>query len=313
MLEPAETDYLNPATCLRLMEWRRRAWNWHGDLFRYTTPSYGPNLFAGFAGGKPRFGATTVWHEPLITSLDESERIHFDEDLPYWKHYLNMVDYFCEACRGVRHLGMTDFGGPADVISVLMPIETFVLSAYDQPDRMRELALRIAQEMNHAFDLVYKKISKVNDGSVNWMPVWADGPMGTVQDDIAILFSPQLYADVFLPAVRVIAGNTERTVLHWHDGCSPHLDNILELKELDVIQYGHDPNTGDYRDKLADMKKIQKAGKHLFIGCITPDEAKYFLQNLDPRGLLMIINTRDDQQSRQVLDALPQWTAQGIH
>ncbi|NQU63876.1 MAG: hypothetical protein HQ517_06280, partial [SAR324 cluster bacterium] len=70
MIEASEEKYLNPEKFYELSRWRRTGCNWHSNLFQYLLPSYGPNVFVGFCGGKPVFGADTVWHDPVISSLD---------------------------------------------------------------------------------------------------------------------------------------------------------------------------------------------------------------------------------------------------
>ncbi|MHB9132230.1 MAG: hypothetical protein ACYDBB_14240 [Armatimonadota bacterium] len=309
MLEERDDKYLDPKRLFELNLWRRTPWNWHADLFKYTIPSYGPNVFTGFCGGRPVFGADTVWHEPVIDSLDEADRIHFDEDNHYWKLHLETAAYFVDRCAGELQLGTTDFGGPTDWISALMGTENFLLAVIEQPERMRDFALRLAEECNHAFDIVYPILSAKNDGIANWMPCWSDRCMGTVQDDMAINFSPEMYAEVFLPAIRCMAAHTEHTVLHWHSGCAHHLDNILTVDEIDLIQYGHDPNSPPFPDDLPYMQKIQAAGKHLFISCVEAKDAEFFISNLDPRGLMMIIDTESDEASARMADDVACWTA----
>jgi hypothetical protein len=308
MLEASSDKYLNPVKYFELSWWRRTSWNWYADLFKYLLPSYGPNVFVGFCGGRPEFGRDTVWHEPVITDLDESEKIHFDEDNCCWKIHLETVKYFSEYLAGVAHLGITDLGGPADWISTLMGTENFLIATAEQPDKMREFALRLASECNRAYDLLYPLITADNDGIVNWMPVWSDRRLGTVQDDIAINFSPEMYRDIFLPALQTMAAHTEHTVLHWHDGCAQHIDTLLAVKEIDLFHLGHDPNSPPFRKLLPDMKKIQAAGKNLFISCVEADDVEYFLSNLDPRGLMMIINTKTDKDSQRMEDDVNVWT-----
>jgi hypothetical protein len=310
MLEASADKYLVPEKFYRLACWRRSGWNWHADLFQYLVPSYGPNIFAGFCGGRPQFGRDTVWHEPVIESLDEADRIHFDEDNKWWKAHLETTAYFSKQCAGKRLLAMTDFGGPADWISVLMGAENFMLGVIEEPDRMRDFALRLAGECNRAFDLISPLINKFNDGMVNWMPCWSDRRLGTVQDDIAVNLSPELYNEVFVPALRIMAGHTAHTVLHWHDGAQQHLDNLMKIDEIDLVQYGHDPNSPSFRNGLENMRKIQSAGKRLFISCVEAVDAEFFISNLDPNGLMMIINTPSDEASRKMCDNVRTWTQQ---
>jgi len=311
MLEESAEKYLNPAKFFALTAWRRTAWNWHADLLKYVIPSYGPNVFIGFCGAQPVFGRDTVWHVPLIASLDEADRVHFAEDNPYWRTHLETVAFFSAHCAGNVQFGMTDFGGPTDWISAVMGTENFLIATIERPDAMRDFALRLAEECTRAFDLVYPLVTAANDGATNWMPCWSDRRMGTVQDDMAINFSPAMYRDVFLPAVRLMAAHTEHTVLHWHDGCAHHLENLLAVDEIDLIQFGHDPNSPPFRRELPYMRRIQAAGKCLFISCVESEDAEFFISHLDPRGLTMIIDTVDDEASRRMQDDVAAWVAQG--
>jgi len=304
----SENDYLNPEKLLQMKQDRRSGWQWHYDLFLYEIPSYGPNVFIGFCGAKVSFGNNTAWHEPAISSLDEADKVHFEENNFYWKRTLEIVDYFIEKCKGRKQIGMSDFGGPADWIASVMGTENFLVESIQQPDRMRDFALRLARESRKAFDTVYAKIRRQNDGVVNWMPVWNEISLSTAQDDIAVNLSPDLYKKVFLPALKEMALQGKSCVLHWHDACRHHLDNLLEIKELEVIQYGHDPTTGDFKEHIGSMQKIQKAGKILFITCVEAKDVEFFVNNLDPRGLAMIINTADAEGSKRMADRIPRLT-----
>ena len=308
MVEATEEKYCRPEKLYALQQWRRTSWQWHTDLFKYNIPSYGPNVFAGFCGARPVFGAHTVWHEPIISSLDEADRVHFDENNRYWKIHLETVAYLADRYAGEQLFGITDFGGPTDWLATLMGTEAFLLESIERPDAMRALALRLAEEANHAYDLVYPIVARRQDGVVNWMPIWSDQRLGTVQDDMAINLSPRLYADVFLPAVERMADHTEHTVLHWHDGAPQHLPALLKIDAIDLIQYGHDPNSPAFREKLPDMQAIQRAGKRLFISCVQAQDAQFFIQHLDPRGLMMIINTDNNEASKQMAADVGFWT-----
>ena len=307
MVEVSDEKYLDPEKFHKLLRWRRTAWNWHADLFQYLLPSYGPNVFTGFCGGKPVFGADTVWHEPVISSLDEADTIHFDEDNYYWKKHLETVAYFSERCAGEQLLGMTDLGGPTDWIATLMGTEHFLFACMEEPGKMHDFALRLAHECNRAFDILHPLITARNDGAVIHLPVWSCGRLGIIQDDMAMNLSPRMYKDIFLPALVAQAAHTEHTALHWHDASGYHLDTLLDVDEIDLIQYGHDPNTGPVRSKINAMQAIQSAGKALFIGCEDPRDVPFFIDNLKPDKLIILIYTANDDESRKMEDLVKTW------
>lgn len=312
MAAASETKYLDPEKLYQLKKWRRSFWNWHADLFKYETPSYGPNIFIGFCGAKVAFGADTVWHDPVIGSVTEFPQIHFDQGNPYWRALLESIDYGIKNTSGKMLFGLPDFGGPADWISAVMGTENFLLACVEKPEQVSAFALRLAEECLQAFDLTYKIISRANDGSVNWMPVWSAECLGTVQDDMAINFSPKMYTDIFRPAIKKLSGHTKKTVLHWHDGCRQHIDWLLAEKDIDLIQFGHDPNTGSFRDQIDHMRSIQNADKKLFISCVAAADAEFFIDRLDPHGLMMIINTDSDAASAKMVHNVKKWTGQRL-
>ena len=135
--------------------------------------------------------------------------------------------------------------------------------------------------------------------------------MGTVQDDMAINFSPAMYQEVFMPAIRLMAAHTEHTVLHWHDGAAQHLDNLLKVDEIDLVQFGHDPNSPPYLELLPLMQRIQTWARCFSSGSEKP-RAENFLMNLDPRGLYMIIETTDDEATLRMEEKVRQLTLQRL-
>ena len=309
MLEAGESKYLDPEKLYRLKRWRRSAWNHHADLFRYEVPTPGPNMFSGYCGGRLVYGADTVWQEPVLASLDEAEKIHFDEDNRHWRALLESIAYHRQNLSGRHFLGMPDMGGPTDWISCLMGAEPFLIACAEEPDRMRDFALRLAGECKRAFALAAALIRPLHDGSANWMPVWHAGTVGTLQDDMAVNFSPSLYTEVFLPALRVLAEPADAAVLHWHDACSQHVETMSNEPSIDMVQYGHDPNTGPFRDRVEAMRRFQAAGKKLMISCVEAEDVEFFMERLDPRGLTMIVNTAGDEASRRMEDNLRRCTA----
>ncbi len=313
MLEATPEKYLNPEKYYEYVTWLTKGhWNWHADLFQYTFANYGAGLFTLFCGAKPHFGEDSVWFDPIISSLDEAEKIHFDPDTnPYWKIHRETLAYLAEKCRGVEILSLSNAGGgPCDWISTCMGTENFIMATVDQPDKMRDLAIRLTEEYLQIFPEVFALVGRYNDGMANWFPIWNDGPLVDTSDDMSIIIDPRRYAEVFLPAQRLLCRQTQRPVLHWHDGAAFHLDALLTLENLDFIQLGHDPNSGPFTGQCAMMQKIQRAGKKLFISCVEANEVEYFINHLDPRGLAMIINTESDEASKRMQDDVVRWTRQ---
>lgn len=306
MARPTEDDFLSPERFYHRQLWLRSSWNHHGDLYPYAGTGWGPNMFAGFIGAPVVFGERTVWHEPVIEPIDRADRLHFNPDGTRWRQHLRVVDWFAEHVVPHRPVAVTDFGGPADWLSVCMGTEAMLMACATEPEAVHDVACRLARECCGAFDVVAGKLMSRGDGMVNWMPVWCDRAMMTVQDDIAVTLSPGMYRDVFGDAVDILAAHAPACTLHWHDAAAPQAEVLLDVEAIDVVQFGHDPDQVDFRRHLPTMQRIQGAGKRLFISCVEHRDVDFFLDELDHAGLMMIVNTPDDESSRAMVDHIAQ-------
>jgi len=307
----AERKYLDPDLFFRLVDARRGEWHWHGDLFQYRIPSFAPNSLAMYCGARVVFGAT-IWQGPVIERIEDADRVRFDPENRFWRNHLEAVDCFIERCRGREPLGMTDFGGPADWIGTLMGTSNLCLAVAENPDAVRDFALRLADVFRDLWDIVYARVAPHFDGTCNWLPMWGPGRLGVVQDDLSILFSPAVYREVFIPAIRRMASHFEKTLFHFHNGCIHQLDNLLAVPEISAIQFGMDPAMPPIVSYEAALRRTQEAGKGLFIGVLEPADVRPLIERLDPRNLLLLTTAPDDDTSRRLVADSTAWTQERV-
>jgi len=78
-----------------------------------------------------------------------------------------------------------------------------------------------------------------------------------------------------------------------------HLDMILSVKDIDVIQWTCVSGQPKPSANIEALQKIQKAGKGLVI--IPPhDEIEFLLNNLSPRGLHLLIHAKNREQAEAI-------------
>ncbi|MDD5706148.1 MAG: hypothetical protein PHR35_09500 [Kiritimatiellae bacterium] len=300
-----ESDWTTYDRFRQRREWGKAQWNWHTDLFQYTTPSaFGPMSFLAFCCVQPVFDNNTVWYNPAIRSLDQADAIHFDPDSRYWRLFLELLEACVDDCAGKQQIAIPVDGSPLDWIAHALGTENMLFAVIEQPEALHRFAMRLATEYLQAYDSFYPLLTSRNDGVCNWLPVWSDRPLISLQDDLAINVSPQAYQDIFLPALRRMAAHAERASLHWHDGARQHSDWIAAVPEIDLVQWGHDPASPPFRAALPHMQKLQAAGKRLFISCVAAEDAAFFLDNLEPGGLIMIVDAADDAESLRLEQTL---------
>ncbi|MCM8769237.1 MAG: hypothetical protein NC911_06125 [Candidatus Omnitrophica bacterium] len=307
-----EKKYRNPDLFFKLIDYRRSLWQWHGDLFHYRIPSYAPNSLPLYLGSRVYFG-TSVWQEPLLKSIEESDKINFESSNTFWQEHLETVDYFIEKCQGIELLGMTDFGGPMDWLGCFLGPEQLCLDVRSHPEKVQSFANRLGEIFCQLWDIVYGKISSHFDGSCNWLPMWAEGRLAVLQDDLAILLSPEIYRDVFGPVIRKIARHFEKVLFHFHSGALHQLDNLISIPEIEVIHFGIDPNAYPITSYLPHLSRIQAAGKGLFISVLAPADVPALIKGLDPRRMLLLVTAPDEESSRKLLEDSVIWTQRRVN
>jgi hypothetical protein len=122
-------------------------------------------------------------------------------------------------------------------------------------------------------------------------------------DDCMTQMSPQMYADVFFPAIEKFheETNPDRTLLHFHNAAGAYADVLAERGLFDAVQWGIDPNHPVLED-LDRLKRLQAAGVRLFIGVLDVEEAETLLEELAPKGLLLLVDAPDLESARGLLE-----------
>ncbi len=101
-----------------------------------------------------------------------------------------------------------------------------------------------------------------------------------------------------IPAIEYEVNHLKHCVYHY-DGKEAlgHLDDILAIKGIDVIQWvpgSGNPRSIEWMDLL---KRIQKAGKGLWIYDWSAEEIKQHFKELKPEGLLFQVTAGSAEEA----------------
>jgi hypothetical protein len=108
------------------------------------------------------------------------------------------------------------------------------------------------------------------------------------------MISREHFNEYFLPSIEEQTRMVARTIYHLDGpGAIKHMDALLGIPRLTGIQWVQGAGGGSMLDYLPLLKRIQKAGKLVFVSCLKR-EVERLWQELDPRGLYIVV---DDCQS----------------
>lgn len=133
--------------------------------------------------------------------------------------------------------------------------------------------------------------------------IYCEGKSAVVQCDFPRMISPGRFSRYVLPSLTQEASYLDHCVYHY-DGpkALAHIDAVLGIKEIDCIQWvpgDGQPRTIEWMDLL---KKIQAAGKSLWIYDWTPDEIKMHFKELELNKVAFSVYASSQDEADALLD-----------
>jgi hypothetical protein len=199
----------------------------------------------------------------------------FDRPLPEVSRPCRQLDFILDMI-GRNHgafgfdviLGANPMIDPLSTLSMMLGSDEFCLSLIDRPEDVKRWAGRLGELYRKAVEgwrTARAAFGRRED--FNWTGAWAPGDMDTLESDVSVMLSPEMFRDFALPEAEYEASFFDYTL--WHldgSGQFKHLDDILAIPNLHGIQYVDEKR----RDPIifADVwEKILRKGKSIIFSC----------------------------------------------
>lgn len=236
-----------------------------GDAFPYfNLDCFGPGIVAAFLGAQLSNSTGSVWfHSEKILPIDE---LHFKYDSN--NIWLNRIKEFCAAAmkrwQGQVLIGMPDLGGILDVLAVFRTTDNLLMDLYDEPEEVSRLCLEISNLWHRFYNEINEVLQPINPGYSDWSKIYSDKPMYIPQSDFAYMISPMMFDKFSKPDIIDTCEKIPNTIYHLDGiGNLAHLDSLLEIDNLNAVQWipgAGQPNQGNWPEVY---KKIKGAGKNI--------------------------------------------------
>lgn len=263
-----------------------------GDAFPAFVPNVGPELAATLLGCELTFTETTNWTEPVVQTIEQWDAIvgrPLNFDNPYWRAIERMTDLALERAAGRFIIGVTDLHNNFDTLAALRDPIALCLDIADDPERIRHVAHDLRRAFTTAFDRLWQRITAVGMGCTTWCPLYHQGPCYLPSCDFWCMLGPDMARELILPEVCAEMAPLERTLFHL-DGPDAlcHLDLLLELPELNAVQWVYGAGNGPATRWVDVYRRILAAGKSVQV-IAEADEGLALLEALGPNGIWLTI------------------------
>jgi hypothetical protein len=238
------------------------------------------------AGGRVRYTPDT------FTAWIEQEENLYDRPLPeaggpcpQLAFVLDMIRRFHETFGYDIILGANPLIDPLTTLSMMRGTDDFCMDLIDRPEDVKRWTGRLGEFHRQAVSS-YREARAAcgRREDFNWTGAWAPGDMDTIQCDVSVMLSPQMFREFALPEAEYEASFFDYTI--WHlDGTGEfkHVDDICAIPNLHAIQYV-DERRRDPIEFAEVWEKILRKGKSIIFSC-DYRYAPALTKRLGPRGL----------------------------
>lgn len=277
-----------------------------GESIPFFTPTLGPDQYAAFLGGKlnVRDEYDTTWIHSVVEDWTDFE-VKIDQGPDsYFSKMMNFMKFARDYSNDEYVVGMLDLHSNMDALSALRGPQDLCFDLMDCPEEVHRVLNDVRKTYREIYHQAFCAGGMSDTGSVGWAPTYLpSGKFAVIQCDFSCMISPSQAREFVIPAIAEEAAFLDHCVYHY-DGKEAlgHLDDILAIKEIDVIQWvpgDGQPRSIEWMDLL---KKIQKAGKGLWIYDWTCDEIVSHFKELSPEGLVFSTNAATQQDADRLIE-----------
>ena len=293
-------------------EWRAEYLDWYvahsslmADMLPVANTQLGPGSLAAILGGVFEGGEDTIWIHPRpVVDGSPVDDIVFDPNHPNWLLHKELLKACKRKAQGHYFVGMPDLMEGLDVLAAIKGTDKVLLDTVMQPEVLEHQMQQINDIYFRVFDELYDIIREGDEMAFCYFSSWAPGKMSKLQSDISTMISVDDYRRFVQPFIREQCQKIDYTLYHLDGvGAMHHLDALLEIKELNAIQWT--PGVGEPQGgspKWYDLyKKILAGGKSIMACWVTLDELRPLLDNIGGEGVHIEMDFHNEREVEQAL------------
>jgi hypothetical protein len=281
-----------------------------GDSLPVAFPNLGPEVLAAFYGCPLEFGDYgTSWTQPILKNWDEAGQIHIDMNHPYFLKLVELTDAMLELGRDKFITGLPDFHPGGDLIASLRNPQDLAVDLLDHPEQVKLLLERLKPDYFKVYDFWYDKLSTRGQPLTSWLELASYSKYYIPSNDFAGMISTKMYREFFLQEIIEECKFLDRSIYHLDGpGALRHLDVILDIPELNAVQWVPGAGREGFSRWVSVYQKIQAAGKTMIVYCNVSD-LDLVTQTLAPHGLaLSISGVTSREMGENILSKMEKWT-----
>jgi hypothetical protein len=178
----------------------------------------------------------------------------------------------------------------AAIAEALRNPQDLAIDLIEQPEQVKALLKRLQSDYFNVYDFWFERFQASRQPITSWLELASYAKYYIPSNDFSAMVSTKMYKEFFLPGIIDECQFLDRSIYHLDGpGALRHLDCILEIPELDAIQWVPGAGREKFSNWVSIYQKIQAAGKSMIVYC-SLDEIELLKQTLKPKGLAISIS-----------------------
>lgn len=281
------------------------------DSLPIVHPNLGPEIYSVWCGCELKYGKNTTWTEPCILNWEkEGNQARFNTNHPLFKVMVDFTKALIERGKGKFIVGLTDFHPGGDHLAALRDPANLAMDLIENPDWVKKALAESTPEYFKCYDIFYNMIREADMPITSWLNLIYDGRYYIPSNDFSCMISPAMFQDFFLSGIKEECRFLDKSIYHLDGpGALQHLDVLLEIDDLDAVQWVPGAGNEGFEKWIPVYQKIQKANKGMQITDLKLNQLDLLFENLKPEGLYItgIEGVKDEETCEQVLKRMEKW------
>jgi len=273
-----------------------------GEMMPAFRVDHGPDQYAAFLGATLRFPDSTAsrrtnWAEPIVEDWDDFLPIRLDPNNATFQSVLRFARLMAKRAEGRYLVRAIDTHSHADTLSALRGPERFTLDFLERPERVERAMADMRRIGPVIYDAIYEAGNMGGPKGCSQI-VWSEGKCGVIQCDYIIMLGPEHFRRFILPAIEEEAAHRDHCLFHLDGpGAFRHLDDLLAVKDIDVIQLVPGAGQPPAHTWVDHLKRCLAAGKgvQVYGAGLNLERIKVLHRELGPRGVMYCPSGRREQ------------------
>ncbi len=257
-----------------------------GDALPIAWPNMGPEIFSAWCGCGYHFGESTTWSEPCISDWEKDfKKARLDRDHPLLKKTIEYTKLLIETSQDRFIVGFTDFHPGGDHLAALRDPQQLCIDMIENVPFVKRKLAESYEEYFEVYDMFHEMLDDAGMPGTTWLPLAYYGKLYVPSNDFSCMISKRDFDEIFLPGLEMECRFFDRSIYHLDGpGALHHLDSILEIENLNAIQWVCGSGNEGFEKWLPVYQKIQSGNKAMQI-FLDIEDLDILFEGLEPEGV----------------------------